>query len=438
MPSVKFTFPANFLWGTSTSSHQVEGNNTNNNWSLWEAEPGRIKTGEVSGIACDWWGGRWREDFKRAADSGQNTLRLSIEWSRIQPKPDSWDESAIDTYREMIHGMISLRLRPMVTLHHFTDPIWFTEKGGWENDDAPQLFLKYAQKIVPALKSIVKDWVTINEPNMVVFCGYISGHFPPGKTKSIKKAHQVTVKMIKAHASVYEYIHQQQEDASVGISQNYRDLFPKTKSIVDRFATNASHKLYNNAIMDVLSKGSFRYGPYSISLPKAKNTLDFVGLNYYSGNQVHFTFNVNEFLTYPKGASLSDNGFVANEPESFYRGLTWASSYGVPVIVTENGVENDEDTFRREYLAEHIHQLWRAWSNGMPIRGYYHWSLVDNFEWENGWSYRFGLWRLNIETQERTKRPSVDFYEQICRKNCLDSEDVAKFAPNIYRFIYPN
>ena len=371
MASVKFAFPANFSWGTATSSHQVEGGNLNNNWSLWEKEAGRIKDGDVSGKACDWWGGRWREDFQNAADNGQNSHRMSIEWSRIQPTPDSWDESAIDYYREIIQGMISVGLRPMITLHHFTDPIWFTKMGGWENEESPDLFLKYSQKIVPALKSLVKDWVTINEPNVYVYSGFITGDFPPGKSMSVKKAHRVLVNMIKAHAAAYHFIHEQQPDALVSTAINFRDFFPKTKSPVDRLTVNAAHQLFNNSFIQVAAKGSFRCGPYHIAIPSAKNTLDFVGLNFYTGSQVHFSPNLAELLSFPAGAALSDTGFIANEPESFYQALKWAGGFHLPVIVTENGVENEEDTFRREYLAAHIHQLWRAWSTGIPVKGYF-------------------------------------------------------------------
>jgi beta-glucosidase len=436
--SAKFTFPEKFLWGTATSAHQVEGENNNNNWSLWEAQPGRIRNGDVSGKACDWWKGRrWQEDFLRAADTGQNTHRMSIEWSRIQPKENLWDESAIDYYREMIRGMISRGLRPLITLHHFTDPIWFYEMGGWQNEKAPEYFLRFAEKIIPAFKPLVKDWITINEPNVYILCGFISGHFPPGNINNFSAANIVLRNMIKAHAAVYHLIHEQQPEASVGIAIHFRDLFPKTNLPPDRWMTRLAHHLFNNSFTDTISSGKFHYGPYFIHIPQAKNTQDFLGLNFYSGNQVRFTFNPNNFLSYPEGASLSDTGFIANEPESFSRALKWAAGYGKPILITENGTESDEDTFRRDYLAAHIHRLWRAWSNGIPVKGYYHWSLIDNFEWERGWSQRFGLWRLNVETQVRTKRLSADFYERICRKNSLDSEDMETFAPRIYREIFP-
>ena len=140
MAQATFHFPVGFLWGTATAAYQVEGNNTNSNWWAWEKEPGRIVQGHKSGLACDWWGGRWREDFDRAAEGGQNAHRLSIEWSRIQPTPDHWDENALDRYRDMVRGLAERGMTPVVTLHHFSDPLWLAEKGGWERGAVAEHF----------------------------------------------------------------------------------------------------------------------------------------------------------------------------------------------------------------------------------------------------------------------------------------------------------
>ncbi len=180
-PSATFTFPQGFLWGSATSSHQVEGNNTNNNWSVWEQETGRIKNGDKAGLACNWWGGRWKEDLDRAAETGQNAHRFSIEWSRVQPEPERWDEHALDHYRSILRGMYERRLTPMVTLHHFSDPIWFCELGGWENPEAPAYFEKYVRKTVEALKEFTSLWLTINEPNVYVYGGYQGADFHQGR-----------------------------------------------------------------------------------------------------------------------------------------------------------------------------------------------------------------------------------------------------------------
>ncbi len=437
MPSAIFTFPKKFLWGTATSSHQVEGQNKNN-WTAWEAAPGKILNGDVSGLACDWWGGRWREDMDRAAETGQNTHRMSIEWSRIQPEYDRWDENALDHYREILRGMATSGIRPMVTLHHFTDPLWFTEAGGWERDDAAEIFQDYVEKTVTALKPFVKDWITINEPNVYILNGYLLGLFPPGKKLDVPSAFKALSNMVQAHAMAYEFIHRRIPDSRVGIAINYHGLTPKTNNIGDRTLTKIFDANFNNSFINAIAKGKLNFVLRSKSLRKAKGTMDFVGLNYYTASQVKLSAYANQFLSFPEGVTLSDHKFMANQPESFYQALEWAASYGKPVIVTENGIENADDSLRPVYLADHLAQLWRAWNANLPIIGYYHWSLVDNFEWERGWSYRFGLWGFENATQKRIRRPSVDFYEQICKKNYIDSEDVAKYAPQSYDRLFKN
>ena len=437
MISAKFLFPQKFTWGTAISSHQVEGGHPDNNWTAWEKQPGRIFENGLSNPGCDWWGGgRWREDLTRAAESGQNAHRFSIEWARVQPTPDSWDESAIDFYREIMRAMIERGLRPMVTLHHFTDPLWFTEQGGWLNPAAPALFRGYVEKIVPALKELTNEWITINEPNVYIYNGYLTGAFPPGKAFALKEAAAVLRIMIEAHAAAYRAIHERQPEAAVSIAINHMDFMSKTPALPDRWTTAFFDRVFNRSFIDVLAKGSFSYGPLRIRSAAARNAFDFLGLNYYTGKQVRFSTDLNLAMSFPPGASLSDTGFLANEPDSFANALRWAGSYGKPVVVTENGVENDEDSFRREYIGDQIYQLWRAISAGIPVTGYYHWSLVDNFEWERGWTQRFGLWRLDLATGKREKRPSADFYAAICRKNALEAEDLKTYAPVVYDRIF--
>ena len=178
MPQGTYHFPKGFLWGTATASHQVEGNNTNNNWWKWEQEG---HTNGSAAVAADWWGGRWREDFDRAAETGQNAHRLSIEWSRVQPTPDRWDEDAIEKYRNMLRGLRDRNMTALVTLHHFTDPLWVTERGAWETEEIVPLFEKYVRKMVDSLKEYTNLWVTINEPNVYALSGYVTGDSRLGK-----------------------------------------------------------------------------------------------------------------------------------------------------------------------------------------------------------------------------------------------------------------
>jgi beta-glucosidase len=439
-PQATFHFPTGFMWGTATASHQVEGNNTNNNWFAWENEPGRIINGHKAGLACDWWGGRWREDFDRAVDTYQNAHRMSVEWSRIQPAPDRWDENALDYYRQMIRGLVERGMTPMVTLHHFTDPLWLVEMGGWENDQTPQLFGVFVRKVVEALKEYVTMWIPINEPNVYTYGGWLNtAMFPPGKV-DMNAGVKVMANMVRGHAIAYRIIHEIQRQARVGTAISYRAFRPARPFFMDVFMAKQSSKIFNDAFPKALMTGKLDMVAKKINIPDAVNTQDFIGINYYSGDLVTFTLNPAQQFNkreYPKDALLSDTGFIANMPEGFYDGLRWANQFEKPIIVTENGVEDADDDLRPRYIIEHIHQVWRALNANLPIKGYFHWSLVDNFEWERGWTQRFGLWGLDVETQARIRRGSVDVYAAICKENAISSEIVQKYTPAIYAKLFP-
>lgn len=441
MPEATYHFPRGFLWGTATSSHQVEGNNTNNNWWKWEQEGHTL---DKSNLACDWWSGRWREDLDRAAEVGQNAHRFSVEWSRIQPTPDTWDEEVLEKYRTMLRGLHERGLTPMVTLHHFTDPLWLWEESAWETEEVVPRFEKFVRKTVEALKEYCTLWCTINEPNVYALSGYVEGSFPPG-AHSIRRAVRVEANMARAHAAAYNAIHEIQHEARVGYALHYRPMVARTPwSPPDALMCKIRYDGLNMAFPSALSSGVLKSPVGNISLPEVKGTQDYLGLNYYSQDTVFFSIlKGRELFTdsgYPPDADLSDGNFIANIPEGFYDTLKWAvKTYpNLPIIVTENGVECADDHIRPRYIAGHIHQMWRAVNFNWPIKGYFHWSLTDNFEWERGWSQRFGLWELDPETQKRTKRPSADLYAEICKENGLSSEMVQKYCPEAFEKIFPS
>jgi beta-glucosidase len=440
MPSGSFHFPKGFLWGTATASHQVEGGNTNNNWYKWEQEG---HTAHKSGKASDWWGGRWKEDFDRAAEAGQNAHRLSVEWSRIQPTPDRWDEQALERYRSMLRGLHDRGITPMVTLHHFTDPLWLGELAGWETGAVVPLFEKYARKVVEALKEYCTLWCTINEPNVYALEGYLRGNFPPGKS-DLKLGLMVQSNLVRAHAAAYRLIHELQPEARVGYALHFRPQEPAHAwSPLDRLMRNIKFEGINMAFPSAISTGIMRSPVGRIPVPEAKGTQDFFGLNYYSVDTVAFDLrNPAELFSrsfFPEGTDLADAKMNSNTPEGFFRAIQWAvKTYpDLPIIVTENGIEDITDRIRPRYLAQHVHAMWRAVNFNWPVKGYFHWSLVDNFEWERGWTQRFGLWGIDIETQQRTKRPSADLYAAICRENGLSSEMVQKYCPEVFGKLFP-
>lgn len=440
MAEATFTFPQGFLWGTATSSHQVEGNNINNTWSAWENE-GKIINGQKSGRACDWWNGKWEEDFDRAADTGQNSHRMSVEWSRIQPAPNQWDEDAIDHYRQMVKGLRERGITPMVSLHHVTDPLWLKDMRGWENDFVVDYFKDFTQKVVEGLGDFVDFWCTINEPNIYLASGYLFGDYPPGK-KGIQVVYKVIKNFIQAHASAYQVIHEIQPHAKVGITHNIRGFTAKKpKFPLDRLATKNISQLFNHTFPAVLSTGKLSILGKRISFPEAKGTQDYFGLNYYTRDYVSFSLLQPQYLFFKRqldpNVDQSPTGFIANEPKVFFDVLNWARHFGLPIYVTENGIEDKEDKIRPKYLIQHLHEMWRGINYNWPIKGYFHWTLVDNFEWERGWTQRFGLWELDLDTQSRKKRRSASLYEDICKSNSLTSTMVSEYAPDLSESMFP-
>ncbi|MFZ5881169.1 MAG: family 1 glycosylhydrolase, partial [Chloroflexota bacterium] len=279
MPQATYHFPRGFLWGSATAAHQVEGNNTNNQWWKWEQEG---HTDGTSGLAADWWSGRWREDFDRAAETGQNAHRFSVEWSRIQPTSNQWDEEAIEKYRAMLRGLRDRNMTALVSLHHFSDPLWLTEMGAWENAEVVPLFEKFVRKVVDALKEYVTLWCTINEPNVYALSGYVTAAFPPG-VNDFKRAVQVQANMLRAHAAAYRAIHQLQPEARVGYALHFRPMVPKTGwSPLDRLMRNLRYEGINMAFPSGIGTGVMKSPVGSVAIPEAKGTQDYLGINYYS------------------------------------------------------------------------------------------------------------------------------------------------------------
>ncbi len=440
MVQAAYHFPRGFLWGTATAAHQVEGNNTNNQWWMWEQNG---HTNGTSGLAADWWGGRWKEDMDRAAETSQNAHRFSVEWSRIQPTPDTWDEDALERYRNMLRGMRERGITPMVTLHHFTDPLWFYEMDSWENDEAPALFEKFVRKTVQALKEYCTLWCTINEPNVYALSGYVAGDFPT-KHRGLNVAWKVLANLLRGHARAYRAIHEIQPECRVGYAHHHRPMVAKRNwNPLDQLMRSIRYTGVNMAFPSALSTGVMKTPVGKVQVPEARGLQDFIGLNYYSVDTISFHIGKPAELfthsSYPEDSDFSPTQFIANIPEGLFETIKWTvHTYpNVPILITENGVEDHEDKIRPRYLAQHIHQMWRAVNFNWPVKGYFHWSLVDNFEWERGWTQRFGLWGLDLETQKRIRRPSVDLFAEICKENGLSSDMVQKYCPEVFDKLFP-
>jgi len=413
----------------------VEGDNHNNDWWEWEKEPGHIKDGSTSGKACDWWN-RAEEDLKTAAEMGQNAHRLSVEWSRIEPSEGEWDENALARYRRMLEFMRQVGLKPMVTLHHFTNPRWLVPKGRWENRAVIGLFERYVTKVVESLGDLCDLWCTINEPNVYAYQSYGAGIWPPQK-RSLRLVFRVLRHMAEAHAAAYHAIHRLQPDAQVGLAYNMRIFDPANPSSpLDRSISRMLDFLFNRLFLKAVTEGKmvFPLGKGEVVEAMA-DTVGFSGFNYYVRDLVAFDatrpgdFFARRFAT--PGAEKGPEDWGEFYPWGIYRLAKALAAYGKPIYVTENGCPDNTDEKRPRFIISHLTALWKAIKEGAPVKGYFFWTLVDNFEWAEGWNRRFGLIALDEKTQERRIRRSGELYARICKANAITREMVEEFAPEL-------
>lgn len=413
-------FPPDFLWGTATAAHQVEGGNKNNDWWDWEQQPGRIRDGGRSGEAAGWWAGKAEEDLAWAAEHGQNAHRLSLEWSRLEPEPGELDESAFDRYAEILGKARDLGMTTLVTLHHFTLPRWAARAGGWYAGDLAPRFERLAEHAARRLGDRVDLWATINEPNVLAWGGYLGGRWPPGE-KSLRKTFAVLRQLLRCHARAYRAIHRARSDARVGLVLNM-PFFEADRpgNPLDRLAAGFQDWSFSGALLYALRTG--RIGPpLGTGLRRMRGlagSFDYLGLNYYGRFAVRF----DPTAATPLGRHVQQpttRTEWTDWGQPCARGLTEqlvrCSRMGVPVYVTENGLYDNDDRQRPVFLLEHVDAVADAIARGADVKGYCHWSLVDNFEWAEGWSTHFGLLALDRDTGERSPRRSAEIYTAICR-----------------------
>ncbi len=440
-------FPDGFLWGTASSSHQCEGGNTNNQWYRWE-QTGHVLTGEACGEAANWWQ-EAEQDFMLAEQMENNALRLSLEWSRVEPSEGQWDSAAIDRYRQMLIAVRRRHMKPLVTLHHFTDPLWFADRGGFANVENIRYFVRYVSYVVERLQDVCDFWITINEPNIYAILGYLFGLYPPGE-QNLLLAMRVLRNLIQAHVEAFYAIYRIQPQAEVGYCLHYRLFDPASPlSPLDRAASGLQNTFFNWATLQGGETGKFTF-PFNMLLARiarAAGTRDFHGINYYTRDMVRFdptrpTEMFGRRFTAP-GALCNDPGIEGNFGEIYPAGLyrvlksVYQKTRGnKPIYITENGFSDTLDDRRPRAILEHLAMVQRAIREGIPVRGYLHWSLVDNFEWTEGWGTRFGLIELDPQTQERTPRVSASMFGEICRANAITEAIVDRYAPEAMQNIF--
>jgi beta-glucosidase len=414
----KSLFPKDFLWGASTASHQVEGN-TNNQWSEWEQANSKklannarkhleflnryghnlkwdaiaINASQpenyISGRGVEHYE-RYKEDFTILKSLNMNAYRFGIEWSRIEPQEGHWDNEAIAHYHRYIEELKALNIEPMLTIWHWTMPTWFTKKGGFTKKQNLMYFYDYVAKVADEFSKDVRYILILNEPNVYTLMSYITGTWPP-QDKNIIVALRVYANLASAHKKAFSIIKATKPDAKVGIamslSQSYAISF---RNPINRLMVQIKDYIWNWWFLN-----------------RIHNNLDFIGVNFYTTE--HYTWrlkvkNPNE--------PVNDLGNYM-EPGALYELLlNTTHRYSLPIIVTENGLADASDTYREWWLEQTLVAIKKALAAKVPLEGYLHWSLLDNFEWAFGWWPKFGLVEINRSTMKRTIRPSAKWFAE--------------------------
>jgi beta-glucosidase len=424
-------FPERFLWGSATAAHQVEGDCRNNQWWAWEQEGlrvapprGYVRDGTVSAIACVYYH-RFEEDHRLARELGQNALRISIEWSRIEPEPGRFDASAIDHYKRVVDSMRENGLEPTVTLHHFTNPIWAERAGGWENPEMPGWLARFAAYAVRALADRVRLWWTINEPMIPAALGYVKGVHPPC-VRDLARAKVVAEHMLRAHGMTYRAIHEAaRHDVAAGpvfAMSYFEPLDPDSEA--DRREAAISDFFMNEYFVRGLREGivAAPIGDDAV-VPGLRDSFDHVGINYYMRVLCRGGAEPDVVLGGERRASEPDR--LVDEmgweyfPEGLHRNLVRLQALGKPIYVTENGIATLDDDARTTHLLAHLAEVAHAIDDGADVRGYFYWSLMDNFEWAEGYSRHFGLLEVDRKTLARRPRPAAFVYRDVIAANAL-------------------
>ncbi len=405
------SFPEGFLWGSATAAYQVEGG-IQNDWSA---------AGVDAGESVNHWQ-RYEEDFDALERMGHHMYRMSLSWARIEPQPGQFNEAALAQYQRMLRSLSQRGIVPMVTLFHFTAPQWFSKNGGWQKAENISHYLRFVNKVSAYFADDVYYWNTLNEPMVFAFRSYDEGEWPPF-VKDRNVALTVARNLIVAHGKAYRIIHKHDAFAKVGFAKHISILDPHWPiNPVDQIITRVQSDLFNHVFWQSIIKGELHLDvpglePQHIAFdPELKHSADFLGVNYYSRYKVRSS---GKLLTPPDAPRTELNWAIA--PDGMARALRMANTYAqqlhVPIIITENGLADADDDVRPGFLVHHLKAVHDAILAGVPVMGYLHWSLIDNFEWTDGYGPKFGL--MNAQRQWR---PSAKLYQQIIAKNALPAQ----------------
>lgn len=418
-------FPQDFTFGVATSAYQVEGG-IENDWSDWERK-GKLKDPHTRcGDAVQHWA-RFFDDIPLITSLGATAYRLSLEWARLEPKRGQWDEAAWAGYRARLEALVKAHVTPVVTLLHFTHPAWFHQETPWHTPASLEAWARFVKRCASLLEGLPVHVTTLNEPNVLLLGGYLAGMVPPGLADG-RLAFTAMANLARAHAIARAALKEGHAERPIGIAQNMLVFAPGRRwHPLDQALTRLADGNYNHAFLEALTTGQLRLQMPGFTAGKetidgARDSMDFTGLNYYSRAHLRFVprapFVQFEFKDV-HGRGLTDIGWEWY-PEGFGQLLRQLKRYGKPVWVTENGLDDRSGQRRSRYLYEHWQQLLAARAEGVDVRGYLHWSLLDNFEWLEGFEPRFGLYRVDRQTMARQRTPACDYFRQVATTKRLE------------------
>ena len=418
--------PKGFLLGTASAAHQVEGGLWNDWMRMERDEPGRVKNGDSAAVAIDHFR-RYREDLALLAAMGHTAQRFSVEWARVEPEPGHFDLSALRHYVDVVAACRELGMEPVITLHHFTLPVWLADRGGVLDPEAPRLFARYAAACAEAFGEEVRWWVTLNEPNVLMALGYAEGEWPPHR-RSPALALRAAAGMLRMHAAAATALHQVSathgRPAMVSIAHHERPFRPVPRSIAARCVAWVPDLLFNRWFLWSCARG--RVLPPAGSgqvVPGLRGSLDYLGLNYYADERVRFDWRASSrlFVSSDPDPALPRNSLGWSiDPAGLRRALVSLSDeFRLPLLVTENGVADEDDELRSGFLLDHLRAAVEAIADGADVLGYLHWTGFDNFEWLEGYGAKFGLVAVDRATLERRPKPSAEVFADVCRTGVI-------------------
>lgn len=419
------SFPKDFLWGTATAAYQIEGGNENTNWGEWEKDSSRIKDASRAVTAVDGWN-RAKDDVQLMKNLGVNSYRFSLAWNRIEPEKGNFNEDALRHYDELINELKANNIEPMITLHHFTHPLWFEQLGAFEKEENIKYFVEFSRLVFNRYKSRVKFWVTLNEPNVFVTSAYFNTHFPPGKADSELGA-EVLKNMLKAHVAIYRELKPPEggtDDIQIGLATSVFQFEPARRwHLGDWAIARISSNTFNESVLGFFRTGTMNfYVPFDVDVSytdrDAPQTLDFIGINYYSHYAYRFDLDFKQAAqSLPvEGEAMTDMPYTIYT-EGIYRAIKDVARLNKPIIITENGISDNRDDRREKYIRESLYAVSKSIKDGYDVRGYYYWTLMDNFEWAEGYTQKFGLYEVDPRTYERTLRNGAGAFAEIIKSS---------------------